>query len=92
MLIKYSGLTPRDVPAPSPDRWSPRRAAPILLGALLVTLALSYANPHATAISGTPRAGCVEVSPGAVNLLGAMEGQPPVPDRGVLAQGGCATR
>jgi hypothetical protein len=92
MLIKYSAQSPRDIPAPSPDRWSPRRSAPILLGALLVTLGMSYANPHATAISGTPGAGCVVVSPGPVNLLGAMEGQPPVPDQGVPVQGGCATR
>jgi hypothetical protein len=91
MLIKYSAQSPRDIPAPSPGRWSPRRAAPILLGALLVTLGMSYANPHATAMSA-PRAGCVEVSPGPVNLLGAMEGQPPVPDQGVPAQGGCASR
>jgi hypothetical protein len=92
MLIKYSGQTPRDIPAPSPDRWSPRRGAPILLGALLVTLALSYANPNAAAISGTPRPGCIAASPGAANLLGAMEGQPPIPDQGVPVQRGCVTR
>jgi hypothetical protein len=61
-----------------------------VLGVLVLVLAAGYAAaaPGSSASVASPGvAGCTEVSPGTVNLLGALEGQPPVPGRGV-----CSTR
>lgn len=89
MLINYPSQPPHN-PGSSADRWTPRRVMPIVLGALLVTMAAADATSHATTAQGalstaSQHAGCTEVSPGAANLLGAMEGQPPIPDQGVWA-------
>lgn len=90
LMLQNPSLSPREVPHPPSDRWGPRRAAPILLGALLAMLAVTYQTPHAATAPGplptSPQTGgCTEVSPGPANLLGAMGGQPPIPGQGVWA-------
>ncbi|HTF53994.1 MAG TPA: hypothetical protein VK735_41660 [Pseudonocardia sp.] len=62
-----------------------RRIVLITLGALLLAPAVSYASSVAAALPTTifEPAGCLEVSPGPATLLGAMEGQPPIPGQGV---------
>lgn len=62
-----------------------RRTAPIALAALLAAPAVwlaSSANASQPPVP-SPGSACVEVSPGPANLLGAMEGQPPIPGQGV---------
>jgi hypothetical protein len=90
MLIKESDQLSHDTPDPSAGRWTPPRVALIVLGALFIMLPVSYAISDATTAGGaapamSQTAGCTEVSPRAVDLLGAVEGQPPIPDHGVLA-------
>ena len=90
MLTKESDQLLHDTPDPSADRWTPPRVALIVLGALLVMLPVSYAisNPSTAGDAAPPTsrtAGCAQVSLGAVNLVGALEGQPPIPGHGVLA-------
>jgi hypothetical protein len=57
-----------------------------IIGALLIALAAIAATTPETAFSLEPvpqTAGCRAVSPGAANLVGALEGQPLVPERTV---------
>jgi hypothetical protein len=84
MLIRYSDRPYTS--APSGDRWAPR-VAPVVLGALLVALAVSSNVMGAPGVppATSGRAGCANVSPGAVNLWGALEGQPPISGRDVRA-------
>ena len=90
MLIKESEQLLHDTPDPSAGRWTPPRVALMALGALMVMLPVSYAvsngpTPAGAAQPTSRTANCTDVSPGAVNLLGALEGQPPIPGHGVLA-------
>jgi hypothetical protein len=87
MLIKDFGQSSHETPYSSADRWTPPRVVLIVFGALLVMLPLYYPTSNAMtapgALSPTSReAGCREV-PAAVDLLGALEGLPPIPGHGV---------
>ncbi|MDT7583576.1 MAG: hypothetical protein QOE32_1126 [Pseudonocardiales bacterium] len=94
MLIKSPDQVPRGVPDRPGERLSLPRTALIVLAALLIAPA-AWLTSSANATQPTsPRSACVEVSPGPANLLGAMEGQPPIPGQGVWvarspAGGGC---
>ena len=79
MLMNYSGLS---YPlAPVPGRWARWWIASVVLGTGAVTFAVS------SAIAAAPVAppvlpqipSCSSVFPGAVNIVGALEGQPPIP-------------
>jgi hypothetical protein len=84
MLLR-SPESPGHVSGPTSAGRPLRRIVLIALGVLLLAPAVSYASSVAaalpTTISDPP--GCLEVSPGPANLLGAMEGQPPLPGQGV---------
>jgi len=84
MLLRSPGA-PGHVSGPTSEGRPLRRIALITLGALLLAPAVSYASSVAAALPTTisEPAGCLEVSPGPANLLGAMEGQPTIPDQGV---------
>jgi len=102
LMLLRSPESPGHISGPTSDDRHLRRIALIAFGALLLAPAVSYASSAAAVAAVTPRAssgpvGCVEVSPGPANLLGAMEGQPPIPGQGVWVpetprQGGCPTR
>ena len=68
------------------DRLAPMDVAPIVVGALLVTLAAFAATSPATAASlpQVPhRTGCAPAPLGPGNVMRAVEGLPPVPGRTV---------
>jgi len=98
MQIK-SATSQSHVFAAAPTDWSLRRIALITVGALLLAPVVPRLDSAAKAaerglLTPSEHAACMEVSPGAANLLGAMEGQPPIPTKGVWAavpssQGGC---
>jgi hypothetical protein len=97
MLLR-SPESPGHVSGPTSEGRPLRRIVLITLGALLLAPAVSYASSVAAALPTTisEPAGCLEVSPGPANLLGAMEGQPPLPGQGVWVattprSGGCPT-
>jgi hypothetical protein len=91
MLMKYFGPSMNGTPDPSADRWIPRLGALVVLGVLLVTLPAAHETANAMKAAQQPpmlhTAGCPQASPSVVDLMGALEGQPPVPHRGARTCG-----
>jgi hypothetical protein len=92
MSTKFSGPSWNDISDPRVDRWIPRLGVLVVLGVLLVTLPASPQKVDAMKAawvrpSMLHTVGCLGGSPSAVDLLGALEGQPQIPRRGVSTCG-----
>jgi hypothetical protein len=92
MSTKDSAPSWNDTPDPSVNRWLPRLGALVVLGVLLITLPTSHLKAGAMNAVGVQPSmlhpvGCSKVPPSAVDLLGFLDGQPPIPGRGVRACG-----
>jgi hypothetical protein len=90
MPTKYSGPSWNDTTDALVSRWIPRLGALVVLGALLVTLLTSRLKDSAMKAVGVQPSmlhlvGCSKHPPSTADLLGALDGQPPIPGQAVPA-------
>jgi hypothetical protein len=88
MLTKYSGPPWNGARDPWGRSVDPPTGALVVLSVLLVTLPPSHLKFNAMEAAGRQPSmlhtvGCPKIPPSAVDLLGALEGQPQIPRRGV---------